>query len=172
MTSPTSPLVHRHDEPDTHVEGVIHVPDRDDALRLKMREYPALREVVGPDDGLDACRQHARDVLIQPAAGDVADALDVEPELFDQVQDLLDIRCASASKAPRPASRRTPAPWRSETPASGPGPSGPEKSRWRWRPEEERPMSRSPGTMVLPSMIFSRSTTPTAKPAMSYSSSV
>src|SRR4051812_9223917 len=64
----------RHADP--AIEGARHFLRLDMALRLEEGHQPRLGPSVGVDPGMEAVGQHARDILDQPAAGDVGQSVD------------------------------------------------------------------------------------------------
>ena len=74
---------------DAHVEGVEHIVLRDAAHLLHQVEERRGADVRLADAGAAALLQAAGDILIEAAAGDVGDALDIH--LFQHLEHRLDI---------------------------------------------------------------------------------
>ena len=116
------------------------------------------------------CRKDARQILRNSPAGNVGNTF--KRKFFRQRQNLLGINpSGSQQHFPQGPSQLRDSCCQPSADSVPTEPYGPESNHCCEARLEASPITASPGTMLRPSMILGRSTTPTAKPARSYSPS-
>ena len=164
-------VVARHDQPDAHVERPQHVVVRHAAGALQPPKER--RHLPGGtiDDGARALGQHARQIVGDAAAGDVRHALDHAVTSSSGLMSGRYDRCGASSASPIVAPS-------SGTRESTPRPRDVEHDPARERiavgvqaGRRQRRSARRPARMRPAVDQPSRATTPTMKPATSYSPS-